>query len=89
MKRKPQNVMDTHTQFAHFINRLTVEKRRAALECSFVRSAAAVKSAERTNERSDKMLRFTEEEERAGIHIQVHKLSYNLIELKCHSLMSS
>lgn len=77
MKRKTQNVMDTHTRargclhthtpvFAHFINHLTVEKRYTAFERSFVRSAAAVKSAERTSERSDKMLRFTEEEERAG-----------------------
>lgn len=78
--------MDTHadvgTHFAHFINHLTVEKRYTALECSFVRCAAAVNSAERTNERADKMLRFRGEEEHTGIHIQVHKLNYNLIELK-------
>lgn len=72
----------THTHFTHFINHLTVEKRYTALECSSVRGAAAVKSVERTNERSDKMLRFTDEEERPAVHIQVHELNCNLTELK-------
>lgn len=48
-----------HTHFAHFINRQTAEERYTALECPFVRGAAAVKFAERMNERSGKTLRFT------------------------------
>lgn len=60
---------------------MTVEKRYTAPECSFVRGAA-VKSAKRTSERSDEMLRFTEEEEHTGIHFQVHKLNCNLTEIK-------
>lgn len=71
-----------YTHFAHCINRLTAEERYTALGCPFVRGAAAVKFAERTNERSDKMLRFTEDDERAGTHIQVHKLNCSRIELK-------
>ncbi len=67
-----------------------MEKRYTALECSLVRGAAAVKPAVRANERSDKMLRFTEEEERSALHIQAHKLNCNLTELKSVSdLMSS
>lgn len=74
----------THT---HFINHLTVKERYTALECSFVRGAAPVKMfPPRTNERSDKVLRFPEEvkEERSGgrIHHQVHKLNCNLTELR-------
>ena len=86
MKCETQNVMDTHADtFAHFINHLTVEERYTAPECSFVRSAAAVKSAERTSERYDKMLRFREEEEECtGIHFQVHTYC-NLTEIKSSS----
>lgn len=72
------NVMDarthTHTHFYAF-HKVTVEKRRTAL-----RACLAVVLRWR-KERSDKMLRFSGEAERSGIHNQVHT-GPTLIELK-------
>lgn len=64
----------THTHFYAF-HKVTVEKRRTAL-----RACLAVVLRWR-KERSDKMLRFSGEAERSGIHNQVHT-GPTLIELK-------